>query len=209
MPKQADRRLDGNSVRGEEEGAAAAAAQHDEELRLRPISGFAQRREARRRDRSVTARRSSTKRFTCSTSGPSRAPTRCGWNASARTCNPRAITAASNRSASASAARASPRWPTKRTTTGARTRACIGDGATPSIVPDEQRSRWNAPRAFGVVEMLCVAQRHATTIAASPITTVKTHETITALKPTHSITRPRSEPIAPLSKIGTISNANP
>ena len=52
-PKAGRRRLARDSVRGEEEGAAAAAAEHDQGLRLRPIPGLPQRREARRPDRSL------------------------------------------------------------------------------------------------------------------------------------------------------------
>ena len=53
-----------------------------------------------------TVPRSSTRSSTCSISGRSPEPTRCVWNARARTLRPRATTAAWNPCVSASAARA-------------------------------------------------------------------------------------------------------
>ena len=84
-PKQAGGRLAGDPVRGREEGAAAAAAEHDQALRLRQVPGVSERREARRRNGPLQREDRPTRSSTCSTSGPSRAPTRCAWSAWART----------------------------------------------------------------------------------------------------------------------------
>ena len=55
-PESAEGRVDRDPVRGQDEGAAPAAAQPDEVVRLRPVPGLAERDQARRADRPLQRR---------------------------------------------------------------------------------------------------------------------------------------------------------
>ena len=56
--REPEGRLDRDPVRGQDEGTAAAAAQHDEVVRLRPVPGLAERDQARASRSISTAPRS-------------------------------------------------------------------------------------------------------------------------------------------------------